>query len=61
VEYWVNAVICGVMGSNPPIEVIDGYAHRIWSKFEIDKVVLARKGIFLVRFKSMPEKMTVLQ
>jgi len=49
------------MGSNPPIEVIDGYAHRIWSKFEIDKVVLARKGIFLVRFKSMPEKMTVLQ
>ncbi|KAJ8420205.1 hypothetical protein Cgig2_021782 [Carnegiea gigantea] len=36
-----NAVICCVLGANPPYEVIDG--------FSIDKVLLIKKGLYLVR------------
>ncbi|KAJ8423455.1 hypothetical protein Cgig2_012912 [Carnegiea gigantea] len=47
VEYWSMVVICGVMGPNPPVEVINGYVHRIWANRSIDKVVLARRGVYL--------------
>ncbi|KAJ8423454.1 hypothetical protein Cgig2_012911 [Carnegiea gigantea] len=43
VEYCANVVICGLIRSNPPTEIIDGNVHRIWSKFEINIVVLVRK------------------
>ena len=29
VEYWKNAVLCSVLGANPPLEVIRGYINRI--------------------------------
>lgn len=30
VEYWSSAVICYVLGANPPLNVMDGYFRRIW-------------------------------
>ena len=48
VEYWSNAVICGVIGSNRPLAVMDGFVHRIWAGKPIDKVLQVRKGVFLV-------------
>jgi len=41
--------------------VIDGYICRIWSQYEIDKVVVVRKGVYLVRFTSMADKDAMLQ
>ena len=61
VEYWFAAVICGIVGSNPPVEVVEGFVHCIFSKKSIDKVVLARKGVFLVRFTTMQDKLDVTQ
>ncbi|KAJ8427758.1 hypothetical protein Cgig2_006426 [Carnegiea gigantea] len=61
VKYWANAVICGVVGANPPLDVGGGFVHRIWKNLAIDKVVLARKGVYLVRFIHAQDKMTVLQ
>lgn len=52
-------MLCSVLGANPPMEVIKGYMHRIWQNFEIDKIVLVRKGIFLVRFKKLEDKIVV--
>ncbi|KAJ8426671.1 hypothetical protein Cgig2_030090 [Carnegiea gigantea] len=60
IEYWNQVVICCVLRANPPLGVIDGYVRRIWSQYEIDKVVAARKGIYLVRFKSAQDKEAVL-
>jgi len=60
VEYWSTAVICGVVGSNPPVEVIDGFVHRIWANKDIDKVVMARKGVFLLRFTNVQDKLVVI-
>ncbi|XP_074288696.1 uncharacterized protein LOC141613853 [Silene latifolia] len=60
VEYWNQAVYCFVLGSNPPWEVLNGFIHRIWSKYGIDKVYFLPNGIFLVRFKELKDKEAVL-
>ena len=49
------------MGSNPPFEVMDGFVHRIWKSMDIDKVIMVRKWVFLVRFTNLLDKMTVVQ
>jgi len=61
VEYWSNAVICGVIGSNPPLDVMDGFVHRIWAGESIDKVLQVRKGVFLVRFHDPQDKLIVMK
>ena len=43
VDFWSTVVI---LGANPPIEVIEGYVHRIGASKDMDKVVLARRGCF---------------
>ncbi|KAJ8429999.1 hypothetical protein Cgig2_033924 [Carnegiea gigantea] len=51
-EHWSTAVLCGVMGANPPLEVMEGYIRRIWRNLSITKVAMVRKGLFLVRFEN---------
>ena len=29
VKYWESAVVCYVIGANPPLHLIDGYMKRI--------------------------------
>ncbi|KAJ8420786.1 LOW QUALITY PROTEIN: hypothetical protein Cgig2_017723 [Carnegiea gigantea] len=41
---------------NPPLGVIDGYVHRICAGMDIDKVLLVRKGVFLIRFNNMDDR-----
>jgi len=59
VIYWQNAVICCVLGANPPYEVIAGYVNRIWNEFAIDKVLMIKKGLYLVRFEEHQAALTV--
>ncbi|KAL9247606.1 hypothetical protein vseg_021022 [Gypsophila vaccaria] len=61
IDYWNKAVVCYILGANPPWEVIEGFIRRIWTKFNIDKISFMNGGIFLVRFKSMDIKEKVLQ
>ncbi|XP_019251274.1 PREDICTED: uncharacterized protein LOC109230204 [Nicotiana attenuata] len=61
IEYWSNAVICYVLGSNPPPVVMNGYFHRIWGKLGIDKVAQVNRGVFLVRFAQAESRMKVLE
>ncbi|KAJ8441600.1 hypothetical protein Cgig2_023753 [Carnegiea gigantea] len=53
VYFWSIAVICGVMGANPPVEVIEGYVHRIWASKDMDKDKMAvlQKGIYFFNRK----------
>jgi len=44
VAHWQHAVICYVLGANPPYEIIAGCLRRIWSDFVIDKVLLIKKA-----------------
>ncbi|XP_056688226.1 uncharacterized protein [Spinacia oleracea] len=53
VDFWNSSIICYVVGANPPIHVMEGFIRRIWKKINVDKVVLVKKGIYLVRFLTM--------
>ncbi|KAJ8425740.1 hypothetical protein Cgig2_000800 [Carnegiea gigantea] len=61
VEYWNTAVLCSVLGANPPLEVIKGFILRIWGSYEIDKILQVRRGIFLVRFQNPEDRDKVLK
>lgn len=60
VEYWTNAVICRVLGANPPIQVMEGFIKRVWGKMGIDKIALVSNGVFIVRFHSFENRSKVL-
>ena len=55
---YVNAVydIC-VLGGY----IIAGFINRIWKEFSIDKILLVKKGLFLVRFNEFQDALTVAQ
>ncbi|KAJ8445671.1 hypothetical protein Cgig2_007147 [Carnegiea gigantea] len=59
IQYWQSAVLCKVMGANPPFEVMKGFINRIWANFTIDRILYVRKGVFLVRFANLQDKMAV--
>lgn len=61
VEYWSSAVVCYVLGSNPPQPVMDGYFRRIWGKLVIDKVAQISRGVFIVRFHDLEYRSRVVE
>lgn len=61
VHYWQNAVVCYVLGMNPPFHVMNGYLRRIWKIYTIDKIIQLQHGVFLARFDSNETKEAVLQ
>ncbi|XP_056695032.1 uncharacterized protein [Spinacia oleracea] len=61
VNFWQSAIVCYVIGANPPQHVMDGYVHRVWGKMGVDKVSLIGRGIYLVRFLTMENCEKVLK
>ncbi|KAL2942485.1 Complement C1q subcomponent subunit A [Bienertia sinuspersici] len=37
ITYWSSAMICFVLGANPPLPVMSGFCNRIWGKKGLDK------------------------
>ncbi|KAJ8437737.1 hypothetical protein Cgig2_009452 [Carnegiea gigantea] len=37
-DFWQSAVLCSVIGANPPLEVLEGFVRRIWKAYEIDRI-----------------------
>ncbi|XP_048489821.1 uncharacterized protein LOC125491779 [Beta vulgaris subsp. vulgaris] len=60
INLWNSAIICYVIGANPPIHVMEGFFRRIWKSFNVDKVALIKRGVFLVRFNAMDSRDSVL-
>ncbi|XP_019237195.1 PREDICTED: uncharacterized protein LOC109217410 [Nicotiana attenuata] len=61
VEYWKNAVICYVLGAHPPFTVIQGYIQRIWGKHGVDRIVMLKNGVIVVRFDTAIGKQEVIE
>lgn len=40
IDLWNSSIICYVVGSNPPIQVVQGFLHRIWRNFKVNKGTL---------------------
>ena len=49
IQFWKSAMLCYVLGANPPLSVMEGYFQRTW-KEKIDRVGSPCYGFFLVRF-----------
>ncbi|KAL2903784.1 DNA mismatch repair protein MutS [Bienertia sinuspersici] len=60
INYWSSAVLCYVLGDNPPFSVMNGYCQRIWGKKGLDKVSMVGRGSFLVCFNTMEQYERVL-
>lgn len=44
INYWSSATYCYVVAANPPIHVMDGYIHRIWTDHGVEKIAMVLKG-----------------
>ncbi|KAJ8427400.1 hypothetical protein Cgig2_027950 [Carnegiea gigantea] len=60
IAYWQTAILCMVMGANHPFGVIEGFIHRIWKDKAINKIVLVRKDVYMVRFLNEKDKLEVI-
>ena len=56
VHFWEFAVVCFILGANPPLHVMEGYVKRIWKDLNIDKFVMVAKGVNLVRFLEQQDR-----
>uniref|UniRef100_A0A803PLB8 DUF4283 domain-containing protein n=1 Tax=Cannabis sativa TaxID=3483 RepID=A0A803PLB8_CANSA len=59
INYWKPSLVCYVLGSNPPLHILEGFAKRKWSE-KVDKVKLLAYGVFLIRFHSIEQRDEVL-
>ncbi|KMT03649.1 hypothetical protein BVRB_8g189880 [Beta vulgaris subsp. vulgaris] len=58
--YWNSAIVCSVVGANPPLSVIEGFFMRIWKDLGVDKVASVEYGVYIVRFFTMENRDKVL-
>ncbi|KAJ8427092.1 hypothetical protein Cgig2_011292 [Carnegiea gigantea] len=61
IAYWKQAILYCVLGANPPFDVIKEFTTRIWKLYAIDKVAMVRKGMSMVKFKHIEDKLAFVQ
>ncbi|VFQ96012.1 unnamed protein product [Cuscuta campestris] len=49
--YWETAIPMCILGANPPIEVVEGFAKRIWEQADILDVTMLKPRQFVVHFE----------
>ncbi|KAF4373759.1 hypothetical protein G4B88_009333 [Cannabis sativa] len=59
VNLWKPSIVCYVLGSNPPLHILEGFTKRIW-KDKVDKVRMLAYSIFNIRFNSIDDRDSVL-
>ena len=60
-DFWSSSIICYVVGVNPSVQMIHGFLRRAWKAYNVDKVAMIKKVIFLVTFRAMASKDKVLE
>ncbi|XP_074305233.1 uncharacterized protein LOC141640282 [Silene latifolia] len=61
IEYWSTAVVCYVLGGNPPWARLSGFITNLWGKYKFDKVSFPPNGAFLVHFPTLECRNLVLK
>ncbi|VFQ91512.1 unnamed protein product [Cuscuta campestris] len=59
--YWESALVCCILGANPPLEVVKGFVSRIWYTYGIEDVSHLKDGQFIVRFCKEEDRDEVLK
>ncbi|XP_062114224.1 uncharacterized protein LOC133825275 [Humulus lupulus] len=60
-SFWNSAVVCMVLGANPPFTVFEGFIKRIWGKLGIERITRLNAGYTLVKFRDEATKDLVLE
>ncbi|XP_062083475.1 uncharacterized protein LOC133789729 [Humulus lupulus] len=60
-QNWNSAVICMVLGANPPFAVFEGFVKRIWGHLGIERVVRMHMGLTIVKFNDEATRDFVLE
>ena len=59
IQYWNTAMVCYVLGANPPVAMLEGFFRRMW-KEKVESVGSPKHGIFVVRFKDVEPRDEIL-
>ncbi|KAM6576766.1 hypothetical protein CsatB_028603 [Cannabis sativa] len=57
---WCSAVICMVLGANPPHIVFEGFIKRVWGHLEIAQIARMANRLTMVRFNDEATRDQVL-
>ncbi|XP_062114732.1 uncharacterized protein LOC133825855 [Humulus lupulus] len=60
-SFWRNAIVCIVLGANPPFRVFEGFIKRIWGNLGIEKIVRMNSGFTLVNFRDEATRDLILE
>ncbi|VFQ86461.1 unnamed protein product [Cuscuta campestris] len=60
-NYWDSALVCCILGANPPLEIVKGFLNRIWKTYGIDDVSFLKEGQFIVRFKKEEDRDEIIK
>ncbi|XP_062119139.1 uncharacterized protein LOC133832874 [Humulus lupulus] len=60
INNWQSSIVCYLVGSNPPVSVLDGFVRRLW-KDNVDKVGLLSHGFLVVVICSLGKKPLVMK
>ena len=60
-SFWNTAIVCIVLGANPPIAVFEGFIRRIWGKLGIERVARMNAGFTIVKFRDISTRDLVLE
>ncbi|XP_062080548.1 uncharacterized protein LOC133785316 [Humulus lupulus] len=58
---WNSAVVCTVLGANPPFTVFEGFIKRMWGKLGIERIARLNAGHTLVKFRDETTRDLVLE
>ncbi|XP_062085752.1 uncharacterized protein LOC133791859 [Humulus lupulus] len=61
ISFWNSAVVCHVLGANPPFAVFEGFIKRIWGKHGIERISRLNNGFTLVKFRDEVTRDLVLE
>ncbi|XP_062100338.1 uncharacterized protein LOC133806230 [Humulus lupulus] len=58
---WSSAVVCMVLGANPPMAVFEGFIQRVWDHLGIAQISRMTLGLTLVKFNDEATRDHVLE
>ncbi|XP_062093865.1 uncharacterized protein LOC133799892 [Humulus lupulus] len=58
---WSSAVVCMVLGANPPMAVFEGFIKRVWGHLGIAQISRMTLGLTLVKFNDEATRDHVLE
>ncbi|XP_062113082.1 uncharacterized protein LOC133824231 [Humulus lupulus] len=61
ISFWNSAVVCQVLGANPPFAVFEGFIKRIWGKLGIERIARLNNDFTLVKFRDEVTRNLVLE